>query len=333
MSGKVPLEPAVYYLVPDFPEPSWGTGLLYHHVRLLRRNGVAAWALHHRAPFRLEWLDVDVPVRHLDEPGFAFGPGDLLVVPEVLAREAAERPFPGRKTVFVQGAFLILAPFAEAINYRDLGYAAAMTTMPHAAPVVERHFGLKPAIVPPFVAPYVFARPEELEGERPRRIVLFPKEGYAKAGVPDYGIAKKLLARACAGGGPGLGAGWELLEIAGRHHREAAAALREAAFLVSVNTHETFNATVPEAMAAGCIPVCYEAVGGADYLVDRENAYVLPNHHLYSLLDTLFDLMARYGDLQDELARIRQNGYATADRYREEATEEALLAFLGLMIS
>ena len=55
--------PRIFYRVPDYAEPSWGVGLLYHHFRVLREAGFDARVLHRQAPFRLGWLDLDVPVR------------------------------------------------------------------------------------------------------------------------------------------------------------------------------------------------------------------------------------------------------------------------------
>jgi hypothetical protein len=318
----------VYYLVPDYSTPSWGTGLLYHHVRLLRQSGIPAWALHARTPFRLEWLDLPVPVQYLDTREFAPAAQDVLVVPEVMARTGAELTLPCRKIVFVQGTFLALSPFEEAIDYRALGYEAALTTMPHGQVIVERHFGLRPTVVPPFVASYFFVTPDALQSERrPRRILLVPKEGYRAVGLPDYDIVRKLIARRCRAGGDGApGAGWELCEVANLSHREVAQTMRSATFLVSVNSHEAFNATVPEAMAAGCIVLCYDGFGGRDYLVDHGNAFVFPNQHAYALVETLFDVMDHYQARAAELARTRTAAYLTAQQYREEATEAALLA-------
>lgn len=323
--------PSVYYLVPDYSSPSWGTGLLYHHVRLLRKNGISAWVLHTRAPFRLEWLEAAVPVRHLDEPSFAPYREDIMVIPEVLARTGADLPFPCRRIVFVQGMFLALSPFTEAVDYGALGYHGAMTTLPHGRTILERHFGMRPAVVPPFVASYFFVPPQALREERRRRsILLVPKAGYRAAGLPDYDIARKLIARRCRPAGSGGAAltasDWELLELENLSHREVATIMRAATFLVSVNSHEAFNATVPEAMAAGCIVLCYDAFGGRDYLVDRENAFVFPNQHVYPLVDTLFDVLERYESMAEPLARMRANAYRTAQRYREEETEAALLA-------
>ncbi|HEX6199326.1 MAG TPA: hypothetical protein VF150_03600, partial [Thermoanaerobaculia bacterium] len=80
--------PRIHYLAPDYDQPSWGVGLLYEHVRLLRDLGFEARVIHERAPFRLGWLDHEVPVAHLDALEEAPGEDDLLVVPETLAAPA-----------------------------------------------------------------------------------------------------------------------------------------------------------------------------------------------------------------------------------------------------
>ncbi|HXT19777.1 MAG TPA: UvrD-helicase domain-containing protein, partial [Thermoanaerobaculia bacterium] len=154
--------PRVFYLTPDHPAPSWGVGLLYEHVRLLREVGFDARVLHQRRPFRVSWLESEAPVEYLDDESFAPRGEDVLVVPEVLAAEAAQRPWPGRRGVFVQGSFLALRGHAAAIRYGDLGFDFALAVLPHVAAVVERHFGLGAAVVPPFVAPHADLAADQL---------------------------------------------------------------------------------------------------------------------------------------------------------------------------
>jgi len=300
--------------------------MLYEHVRLLLESGFDARVIHERAPFRLSWIDHDdVPVAHLDAPGEPPAPGDLLVVPETLAAASAELPWRCRRVVFVQGSFLIARGLRGARGFAELGFEGALAVLPHVARVVERHFGLAAQVVPPFVAPYFFRSPEEIRS-RPRRrtILLAAKPEYRAAGFPDYDLFQALVA-------PRLerGDGWRLEELQGLRHAEVAEVMADASFLVNLNSHEAFNSTVPEAMAAGCVPVCYEAFGGQDYLVDGENAFVFPNHYVFPLAEKLLELLDAP---REALEPVRLRGRETAGRYTRGATGEALVrAFTRLV--
>ncbi|HYU33894.1 MAG TPA: glycosyltransferase [Thermoanaerobaculia bacterium] len=315
----------IFYLVADHPAPSWGTGMLYEHVRLLREMGREASVLHHCSPYRPGWRELEVPVRYLDEPGFAPSAADVVVVPEVLAASEAVQRHPWRRIVFVQGSFLIVRGMDGGVDYAALGYEAAMAVLPHVAAVIERHFGLSAEVVPPFIAPYFFqngARP------RQRRVLLAVKEGYRLAGVPDEEIAGALLAKEIA-----RRPDWSLVPLEGLTHREVAGLMQASMFLVNVHSHEGFNTTVPEAMAAGCIPVCYEAGGGRDFLRDGENAVVFPNQDVYALVERicdLLDLIERCDEHAPFLARLRAGGETTAASFRPELTARALARFFSV---
>jgi glycosyltransferase involved in cell wall biosynthesis len=295
--------------------------MLYEHVRLLRELGHEACALQQRAPFRPGWLEVEVPLRYLDEPGFAPGAADVVVVPEVQAASETVRRYPWRRVVFVQGSFLILSGTGGAVDYRALGYEAAMAVLPYTGRVVERHFGLAAHVVPPFVAPYFFEA-----GSRPRqkRVLLVVKDGYRQAGYLDHEIAGALLARDLA-----RRPGWSLVPLTGYTHREVADLMKSSTFLVNVNSLEAFNTTVPEAMAAGCIALCYEAVGGRDFLRDGENAIVFPTHDVYALVERVGELIDEHDGGDGRLARLREGGRRTAASFNPAATSRALGAFFS----
>jgi glycosyltransferase involved in cell wall biosynthesis len=311
----------IYYLVADHPAPSWGTGMLYEHVRLLRELGHDACVLHHQEPYRPGWRELEVPVCYLDQPGFAPVADDMVVVPEILAASEAVQRYPWRRVVFVQGSFLIVRGLAGGVDYPALGYEAAMAVLPHVARIIERHFGLRAELVPPFIAPYFFpASPRP----RQRRVLLAFKEGYRLAGFPDEEIAGALLARELA-----RRPGWSLVRLTGLAHREVAELMKTSLFLVNVYSHEAFNTTVPEAMAAGCIPVCYEAGGGRDFLRDGENAIVFPNQDVYALVERVCELIDRLGENGPLLDRLRAGGESTAASFRPEATARALARFFS----
>jgi hypothetical protein len=301
----------ILYYAPDTNVPSWGIGMLYTHVRLLRAGGLDAAVLHQRRGFRPTWLKVDVPIVYPRRRMACT----LLVVPEVFAADPKILAMAERRVVFVQAASYIASGLASAADYCELGYESAIATMPHIREIVERHYGVPAPVVPPAIAPYFFAPAGELETRpRKRQVVLCPKPW-----CRDLSIVRQVLRHRL----PPLG--WRYLELESRPHRAVARAFRESAFHVNVNCHESFNATVPESMAAGCVPICYEAFGGRDYLRSGRNAIVFPTHDAYPLIERTLKMVEEYEDAG--LSRIRRAAYATALRYTEAHTATALLKF------
>ncbi len=311
--------PEIFYLVPDYDRPSWGVGLLYGHVRLLRSLGFRASVLHQRAPFQLSWMNSgDLPIQYLDAAAFQPRPEDFLVVPEVLAAEARELPLRCRRAIIFQGSYHILSGVGDAASLGELGFEFALTILPHVREALATHFRIQAEIVPPFVAPYFFAAGEAADaGARRRRILLHVKGEYRAAGIPDHDILTALWRRRGE-------SRWQLEDLGGLSHRQVAETMAQSAFFINLNCMEAFNTTVPEAMATGCIPICYEAYGGQDFLADGENAFVFPNNYVFPLAERVFDLVDRYERVQDELRRMRAAARQTALRYTEERTRDAL---------
>jgi len=308
-----PGDGAIRYLCPDHPEPSWGVGMLYTHVAILARHGFDAAVVHADPGFRPPWLEVEAPVAPVGMGRLDPRPADLVVVPEVLAARPEVTALGGRKALFVQGAYTLLPLLRSGRGVRD-AYVAAAAVLPSVAEVVERFLGIPAAVVPPAVARAFFA---EGNACRERRILLVPP----KLRLADAEILDALLERR-------LPAGWEVTRLAGLTHGEVADLMRRSTFLVNLNVGEAFNTTVPEAMAAGCVVLCYEAWGGRDFLGHRDNAYVFPNFYVYPLAETLLRLTGEPERAAEELEGIRARARATARRFTEEATAAALLAFV-----
>jgi glycosyltransferase involved in cell wall biosynthesis len=288
--------------------------MIYTHVRLLCANGIEAAVLHTQPGFRPEWMGFDAPRLYLGDRSTSIAADDLLVVPEVHAAEADVLSLARRRVVFVQASSYIAPGLRGAKDYRKLGYMGAIAIMPHVREIVERHYGVEAPVIPPCVAPWFFD--SQPAADRKRQVVLCPKPWCRDFPIIRHALRAK--ARAL---------GWRVVELENKPHRHVARVFRQAAIHVNVNCQESFNATVPEAMAAGCIPVCYEAFGGQDYLRDRQNAYVFPTHHAYPLIERTLELMASWDAKQKEMARVRRGGQATARRYTEALTEKALLAY------
>lgn len=306
----------VLYYVSDSNIPSWGIGMIYTHVRLLCRNGIDAAVLHERPGFRPDWLSFDAPRSYRGDPSFQTGPDDLLVVPEVHAAERAVLQLCQRRVVFAQASSYIAPGLGAARSYTALGYEGAIAIMPHVSRILEKHYSVEAPVIPPCIAPWFFAA--KRDGARKREVVVCPKPW-----CRDYPIIRQMLSTRA----PQIG--WNILELTDQPHKRVAQAFGRAALHVNVNCYESFNATVPEAMAAGCIPVCYEAYGGRDFLRNRRNAYVFPTHHAYPLVERTLQLMTDWDRRQPEIEAIRHGASLTAARYTEAATEEALLRYFG----
>lgn len=311
----------VLYYVDDSNITSWGIGMIYTHVRLLCANGIEAAVLHSRPGFRPDWLGFDAPRLYRLDPCFRISASDLLVIPEVHAAEPEIVGLARRRIVFVQASSYIGAGLKKSRDYRQLGYQGAIAIMPHVREIVERHYGVEAPVIPPCVAPFFFEPASRTPSPRKRQVVLCPKPW-----CRDLPIVRQVLHTRAKS------MGWRVVELEKRPHRYVARVFRQSAIHVNVNCTESFNATIPEAMAAGCIPICYEAFGGRDYLRNGRNAYVFPTHHAYPLLDLTLDLMASWDERQSAVERIRRGARTTARRYSEAATEKALLGYFRPMV-
>lgn len=317
----------IYYFIPKYSEASWGIGMLYQHVDMLQRNGIEATVLHEKKGRRLRWMKSELALTSKDLGSFEPQPNDVLVVPELWADNETLRRVNCRRVVFVQGSFLMLHQLRSAIDYQTLGFEHAIVTQPHIQSIVEKHFDVQASVIPAFVAPQFFLdRQAILNQTRTRQVLTYPKAGYQALGLPDYDIVIRFLKRKLANHSQSRNE-WSLVELKNKTHQEVAELMQASAFFVNVNSLEGFNVTVPEAMASGCISICYDAIGGRDYLRDKYNAYVFNNHEAYALLDRLFDLINRYEHMQQELEQMRLNAYGTACEYTMAHTEKYLLAF------
>lgn len=313
---------AFYYLVPDNEKPSWGIGVIYHHVKALVELGYDACVLHQNSSFTLPWLSMDVPVRYADEPAMkSLNADDVLVVPEVMAAHPFAAKCKARKILFVQNSGYIFESLPVDAGHRDLGYSAVMVIMPHMVDVVERFIGLPVFMVQPMVADYFFSG--QINMKRSRTIVMYPKFSQI-----DFAIVNNLLRRKLGSNRlmKAVGIHWRIKLLEGLSHRQVAGVFDDAGFFVSLNTFEALNTSVVEAMARGCIVFCYEGVGPRDFLRDGVNAFVFPNNEAYRLVDKMYDVLDNPEKYREQLAGMRNNALVTARQYTYANMKEELKA-------
>jgi glycosyltransferase involved in cell wall biosynthesis len=317
----------IYYYLPENDRPSWGAGVIYYHTWLLQKNNFAAHVLYDKKPYRLKWLKLDVSFKYLDDAGLKIQKNDILVIPEVCVNLPSLRMLDCKKIVFVQNAFYIYQGLSTIKNYEEAGIEQVFYIMPHLKKILGMVTVLPLYETIPFVAPYYFK--DKINHARKRRIILYPKfdnKEYVilkrmledKLGLRQKRTIEKLFASKND---------WEIIELKDKTHHEVAEEMGQAAFFISLNTTEAFNTSVPEAMAAGCINICYEGVGPADFLEDKVNAFVFSNNHIYPMVEKIIELVERYDTIQPQLQLIRTNARSTADNYTLEKLETQLIPF------
>lgn len=322
----------IFFLVPDHEIPSWGMGMIYHLTNISTDLGLDACIL--RMQERItnpSWLDLPVkqlPLQHIIN---TINAEDILIVPDIMAADQAVQALSAQKVIFIQGSVMIPLGLKSQINYQALGFRHSLVIMPHIQRVLDNFWPIETTIVSPFIADYFFTSPEKTSiTHRKKQILLYPKPAYQEAGYYDYEIAAKVLRQELEkinNSHHKVNSHWSVAELKDKSHREVAKLMQESIFFINTNCFESFNTTVPEAMAAGCINFCYEAFGGQDFLINEKNAFVFPNNYIYPLLSKLIFFVNNLEEQLDQLTGVQQNGIATARRFIRSKTKMELKIF------
>lgn len=311
----------IYYLVTDNPHPSWGVGTIYYHVEILQRLGYKAFIVHNEKGFKIDWLSVKVPILYYSQ--VKFKETDIIVVPEVMAATYDYSKIEGKKVLFVQGLSLLFHEFPIQLTHLKQDFSEALIIMPHMQLPVEKFTGLKTALLPPFIAEYFYTNEKNLHN-REKLVLIFPKRQQFEYSLIKNIISKTIQFKENTTVNRLFSGGWRLVEMSGYSHEETAVLMKKAMFLISTNTFEAFNTSVPEAMAAGCINICYEAFGPKDFLEPSKNAFVFNNNEAIDLSEKIIDLIQNHPDNEDELKEIRIHAYKTALKYTKPEMEKAI---------
>lgn len=302
----------IIYIVPDSTRPSWGLGVIYHHVEVLNKAGKNAYIMHQKKGFKLGWLPVKVPILYFENS--KLEQSDILIVPEVMTNIKGLQKMKCRKILLVQATAFLFESLPDDETHISLGFKDAIGIMPHMIPIIENFIHLRTKIIPPFIADYFYKGSEKLH-DRKKKILIYPKFQQQDYIVIRRLIQDKLKAINPTGLTSLFNKGWQLVEVKDKTHQEVAELMQESTFFISTNSFEAFNTSVPEAMAAGCINLCYEGFGPRDYLKDKENAFVFQNNEAYSLCNFLFQLIDKFEENVSVFSEMRERAHETARRY------------------
>jgi hypothetical protein len=244
----------IYLYCPDDNQPHGGIRKLYRHADVLNRHGIGAAIVHVQPGFRCSWFENQTPV--VAAPTLRPQPEDILVVPEVYGPHFA-RTAPGiRKVVFNQNCYntFVGYPIDETPGetpYLHPDIIAALTVsedntsyLRFAFPrlkVLRLHLGIDGSLFYP-------GTPKR------RRIAFMPRRQLEEA-RQVFNILKFR----------GSLEGFDIVEISGLSHRDAARLLRDSAIFFSFSAIEGFGLPPAEAMASGCLTIGFHGRGGKEF--------------------------------------------------------------------
>lgn len=341
---------AVYYACTDRAAPAGGIKVIYRHVDLLVRNGIEAYVLHERPPFRCTWFPNQTPIRywtsenasapplrdrlrrrlgsatapaqrerlHLTRPPeIDFSEDDILVVPEGFGPGLAEVAPGVPKVIFNQNAYRTFHGYPL-----DLEPGRAPYVHPDVRAVVaisednERYLRLA----------FPEARIVRLHYSYDPQTFPFARSGRRQvAYMPRknaHDAAQVLLMLRLRG----VLDAWDVVAIDGMGEAEVSNVLRDSSVFLSFGHPEGCPLPPAEAMLAGAVVVGYHGMGGREYL-RPEHAYPIDVGDIRAFVETAEQVLRR------EPAELDETAAAAAafvrERYPPEREEAELLAFWG----
>ncbi len=244
----------IYFYCPDDNQPNGGVEKIYRQADVLNRHGIAAAVVHLAEGFRCRWFRNDTPVvyartvRPLEE--------DFIVAAEVFGPDIA-RTAPGiRKVIFNQNCYNTFRHYPLDTKPGETPYlhpdiAATITVSEDSLRYLAYAFpGARVLRIRPGIDSSLFhpGTPKK------RQIAFMPRRQLEEARQ----VFNILKFRGCL-------PGFEIAEISGMSHEEAAQVLRESAFFFSFSAIEGFGLPPAEAMASGCITIGFHGRGGREF--------------------------------------------------------------------
>lgn len=316
----------IFYLVPHNDSPSWGLGILFAHITILNSNNISAKAVLIDNKKINYWYNYDGPRISLNQFYKEVTDHDTLVVPEVLMDAMDFTSQKCKKILFIQNASFIFQSLPIEKSHRDLGFEHVFINMPHMSSIVSKFLEIDYTLIPPFIPKFFFRKYRQ----KKLQIVLYPKFNQLDFNIvrrllTDYidSINKKsLFSRYYKNN-------WRVVELRNFSHNEVSKILLDSEIFISLNTFESLNASVVEAMASGAVVFCYDALGPNDYLIDQQNAFVFKNNDVYTLINSVIEYISKKQYLDEKIESLRQNAIKTSNTYKRQFCENALLDFFN----
>lgn len=247
------VRPTVYFLTPDYQQPSGGIRVIYRHVDVLNSAGMDAFVLHQRRGFRCTWFENRSRIAYVGD--ITVLQGDTLVIPEVCV-DILDRLSPGIEyIIFNQNVHLTWKETARHIakHYTQgsglLGVIAVSQHNQEALSYAFEHVDVRRLHVGIDAGTF-----HVVDGPRANRIAYMPRRMPADA----HKVLELLRGR-------GLLDSWEVVPLDRISQTEVAAQLQKTKIFLAFSHQEGLGLPPAEAMACGNYVVGYHGFGGREF--------------------------------------------------------------------
>lgn len=251
-----------YWPGEDHNRPSGGVRTHYDHVRQLRAAGFDASVFHLTPGFQCTWFSHDVPIAYA--PDVEMGPGDVLVMNEILGPQTASIAPGITKVIFAQNVHYPWRGWTSFDEPPPQTYADIVATIVLTEYEAE-HFRWVYPEHPVYVVKHGIDGTLYVPRRKKKQIAFMPRK-HADEAQAVFGW---LYAR-------GLLRDWAVVPIHGMDERQVAEVLGESAVFFAFGYPE--GGTLPpfEATLAGCTVIGYGGFA-SDALMDACGGWLVPS--------------------------------------------------------
>lgn len=243
----------IYFICPDFSDPSGGTRAIYFQVQLLCEAGLPARVVHTAPGFKLTWHGIDAPTTAISQLTH-LSSSDVWVVPEGHLQLLSLFPdAPGRRILNVLNWFILPSVLPTRDDLARGGVVAAISPSRYIKSYFEWAYGIPCSYLPASINPAKFFDAPKLAGSV--NIAYMSRK-------TDFGHMVRNAVIAKRGGRENV----NFFAMGTLSEDEYAFNLHNAHIYLATGTAEGLNISVLEAMACGALIIGFDGAGGQDYM-------------------------------------------------------------------
>lgn len=338
-------------MCPDRVSASGGMAVLYDSVAILREAGYDAAVVHmspgviyentpHKLPtfytpkiikniearmgplqrFRAKIESSRKSSKAVKNAPLELRETDVLVVPEVLLRDATEAFPEAKKIVFVQNSFSYLNGCAQLIRNKINPQRNVIWSVGIADIVLKalKLAGADPISYCP-VAPNLTLFP--FSAEKRNKISYMPRKRPEEAIMIDHALRQR-----------GKIGDYEIVEIEGMTQAEVAQHLGESRFFISLMHKEALGFPAMESMSAGCVVIGYTGLGTEEYF-DADTGLPIAEGDTVGIVEAVEAAVAEYERSPERFDKMRKLASERIQtRYAQDRFKSSLLESWAEMV-